>query len=246
MSGVFREEILGSMLFHIPHASAHIPDRRGYVSEELLQQEILRSTDWASDLLFRVEGIDRVVCPWSRVFCDVERFEEDPLDALGYGYYYTHTHDGDPLRDESLRSTVLHGYYQPYHRELIEKVKTIQAASLGHCTLIDCHTFPDEPFPRDDNQSKPRPDICIGVNPDNTHKTDIAIMGNFFDRQGFDTRINDPYVGALTPQGIDKVNAIMIEINRKLYMDGARIELEKVLKLNRILHELFEIYAHVQ
>jgi N-formylglutamate amidohydrolase len=60
------------MILHIPHASANIPDREGFLDEEKVQAEILKLTDWYTDDLFQSEEAIRLIAPFSRVFCDVE------------------------------------------------------------------------------------------------------------------------------------------------------------------------------
>ena len=60
-------------ILHIPHASIHIPSLEGYeVKRDVLNNEILKLTDWHTDDLF-YSAIDEVInAPFSRVFCDVE------------------------------------------------------------------------------------------------------------------------------------------------------------------------------
>ncbi len=33
----------------------------------------------------------------------------------------------------------------------------------GKSLIIDCHSFPEKPFPYEEDQSLERPDICIGT-----------------------------------------------------------------------------------
>ncbi len=83
--------------------------------------------------------------------------------------------------------------------------------------------FPHSPFPYEDDQREDRPDICIGTDP--THTTDgvrdVAIR--MFESVGWTVAVNRPFAGALVPirfYGKDRrVRALMIEVNRRLYMD---------------------------
>ncbi|QIA06473.1 N-formylglutamate amidohydrolase [Draconibacterium halophilum] len=63
------------LILHIPHASTQIPDYTGFLlSSEALQEEILKLTDWYTDELFANKRDEAIIAPFSRVFCDVERF----------------------------------------------------------------------------------------------------------------------------------------------------------------------------
>ena len=93
------------LLLHIPHASLHIPFRDGYINDPVkIENEQLKLTDWYTDELFFSSTDVMITAPFSRVFCDVERFENDAeeivdglidlcvvaigtLDALGVNSY---------------------------------------------------------------------------------------------------------------------------------------------------------------
>ena len=91
------------MILHIPHSSTHIPFRDGFISDfRTIEKEILRLTDWYTDELFHLEGQSKIVTPFSRIFCDVERFEEDTKEEMtkfGMGVLYEKTDSGDRLRE---------------------------------------------------------------------------------------------------------------------------------------------------
>jgi N-formylglutamate deformylase len=71
------------LVLHIPHSSTTIPKVEGYiVSQSILNSEILKLTDWYTDDLFQ-NNIDKdVLAPFSRIFCDVERFSEDEKEVM--------------------------------------------------------------------------------------------------------------------------------------------------------------------
>lgn len=71
------------VILHIPHASTHIPSRAAYLlSDEALDTEILRLTDWHTDDLFN-DGQDlQIVAKFSRLYCDVERFAYDDMEVM--------------------------------------------------------------------------------------------------------------------------------------------------------------------
>ena len=74
-----------SIVFHIPHASKHIPNeyiKYFNLSKKDLEIELLKMTDHFTDELFDIScsNIHQLKFPLSRLLVDVERFEEDELD----------------------------------------------------------------------------------------------------------------------------------------------------------------------
>jgi N-formylglutamate amidohydrolase len=90
------------VILHIPHASTHIPSRAAYLlSDEALEAEILRLTDWYTDDLFN-DGQDlQIVAKFSRLYCDVERFAYDDMEVMapfGMGaFHFIHHYIISPL-----------------------------------------------------------------------------------------------------------------------------------------------------
>ena len=155
-----------SFLFHIPHASTHFPFREGFYRPELVAGKVDKLTDWYTERIFHVEGIDSVQAQFSRVFCDVERVVPDdlePMAAKGMGFYYTKTDEGLNFREErEWKEIVLRDFYRPYHSKLTQLVRT-KMESTGTCCLFDGHSFSAMPFLREEDQNPERPDICLGT-----------------------------------------------------------------------------------
>ena len=94
--------IMRTLILHIPHSSPYIPAYDGFVvGKEVLNNEINLLTDWFTDELFDLP-FPKIVTHFSRVFCDVERFEDDALEVMsqyGMGMCYTHLDNGEIMRD---------------------------------------------------------------------------------------------------------------------------------------------------
>ena len=236
---VFNDEIKESFILHVPHSSTRIPDFSSYTNVGLVQSQIDLLTDWGTDKIFKVDGVDSVVCDWSRVFCDVERLVDDPLESSGYGIFYTHTDDGVCFRDESYKNKIVEDYYNRYHARLTELTRS-KEKEHGVCYIVDCHSYPNEPFIRENATEKYRPDVCIGTN-ENTPKFMLDMFVNFFVLEGYDVGINQPFSGAIIPQGCSDTYSIMIEFNRNLYMLDNRVCDDKIEVLNRSINDLFEL-----
>ncbi len=215
------------LILHIPHASTAIPDRSGYlVDDSVLQRELLLLTDWHTDHLYANATDIAVVAPFSRIFCDAERFTDDAQEVMaarGMGVLYTHTDDGTTMRhvDPRLREHILHNWYQPHHARLRTAVEQ-QLNTQGTALVVDCHSYPDAPLQRDLDRTPGRPAFSIGTDPLHTPPELIAAAVAYFAAQGHPLAIDRPYRGTLVPTpwyGTDaRVRSIMLEVNRALYL----------------------------
>jgi N-formylglutamate amidohydrolase len=216
------------LILHIPHASTAIPDRNGYVVDDAtLAHELLLLTDWHTDDLYANEHDTAVVAPFSRLFCDAERFPDDAREVMaaqGMGVLYTHTDSGRPMRsvDAALRERILRTWFTPHHERLRAAVQE-QLDLRGTALIVDCHSYPDEPLRRDLDRTPGRPAFSIGTDPLHTPPALIAAAVDFFAAHGYDLAIDRPYRGTLVPEpwyGRDaRVRSIMLEVNRALYLE---------------------------
>lgn len=241
-TNIFNEEIKSTFLLHIPHSSFYIPDESKFRVD--LSEELLLSTDVATDIIFDVEGVNKHLCHFSRLFCDVERFiVDEKMDKFGRGFYYTKTNDGKELRSfsEKDRSYILENYYNPYHKEVTSIVDEIlNKNNIVH--IIDCHSFNDKKFSFE--REGLRPDICLGVDEYHTPKYLVDYLKNIFESYNFKVEINFPHSEAFVPLKYyhldNRIKSIMIEINKKLYMnDDKIINSGKLHKLNEIINDIF-------
>ncbi len=235
------------ILLHVPHASIRIPKKeRSLFCLPDLDDELLKMTDRYCDELFT--GYDTVVFPVSRLVCDPERFRNDELESMsrmGMGAVYTKTSSGELLRriTEDERESLLQRYYDPHHRRLTVAVEA-KLQTHGWCLIVDGHSFHPAPLPYEPDQEPDRPDFCIGTDPYHTpdRLAEEAMM--FLKRQGFSVFRNSPYGGSLVPlkyYGRDRrVCSIMIEINRKLYMDKRGKRSDSFSLIQRTITTLIE------
>lgn len=224
-----------SAILHIPHSSRIIPPTARasiLLSDEALAHEMLRMTDSFTDELFQVDPsfATPVIFPVSRLVLDPERFLDDSLEPMakrGMGAVYTRTSHGDILRMEGNtpeRERLIAEYYQPHHQHLTEAVQSALDC-WGSCLIIDCHSFTSAPLPHELDQSPDRPEICIGTDDFHSPKSLETTAIELFEKAGFRTFLNQPFAGALVPMEFYRrdlrVRAIMVEVNRRLYMDEA-------------------------
>lgn len=219
------------MVIHVPHASTVVPDdviSQFVVSPAELALEIGLMTDHLTDRLYASPSATIVRFPVSRLVVDPERFESDDREVMasrGLGVIYTRTSGGASLRrvlttDE--RERLLDRYYRPHHAALTAAVAE-QLDRDGHCSIIDAHSFPSRPLPYELQQDVNRPDICIGTDDFHTPAWLRERASRLCADAGWTVEIDRPFAGALVPMryfGCDqRVRAIMIEVNRRLYLD---------------------------
>lgn len=217
------------MILHIPHSST---DTLGKKFECDIDLELSRLTDWYTDELYECDDAKRLVFPISRLICDVERFEDDSLEPMsqkGMGVCYTKNSHGDTLRaiSEHEKADIIQRYYRAHHDRL-EKLVDEELCYGDRALIVDCHSFSSTPLYHEDDKTMPRPDICLGA--DRFH-TDIELLDAFvssFSSLGYRVKINSPFSGTIVPQKYyhkdNRVQSIMIELNRSLYMDESLVK----------------------
>jgi N-formylglutamate deformylase len=222
-----------NLLLHIPHSSRLIPpEERAQLApdDRTLALELLRMTDAFTDELFAHAPFEaaRVVFPVSRLVCDVERFPDDaeePMATRGMGAVYVRTTEGLPLRGHltaTERARIIDRWYRPHHQRLTQAVDELIADGKS-CIIVDCHSFSSRPLPHEPDQDPNRPDICIGTDAWHTPARLERELSDAASAAGSSVLVDRPFAGALVPakhyRREPKVRAIMIEINRRLYMD---------------------------
>ena len=106
--------------------------------------------------------------------------------------------------------------------------------------IIDCHSFPSVPRVYEPEQELNRPDICIGVDEYHTPKELIEILKVQFEKLGYRVEINTPFAGSIVPMDYYKkdkrVISVMIEVNRKLYMNEETFEkVENFSQISKVI-----------
>jgi len=203
-----------------------IPDYREYTDIGLLYRNMLLLTDHYTDELFSVkkENCTPIIFNINRFYCDVERFFNDAdeiMSKYGHGVAYTKTCDGMILRPSPQMDKVKR-LYDNYHASVLSTINQ-SVEKFGNCLLLDAHSFPSVPLPMDLNQDANRPDFCIGFNQDGSKPSDesLTLIKDYLTTNGFSVSFNNPYAGSIFyPELKDSnVKNVMIEVNRKLYMD---------------------------
>ena len=225
------------VIVHVPHASRFIPPGRKnefILSQDQLDHELNAMTDHFTDEMAQsatLFGATLFINRMSRLVCDPERFDEDPMEPAakyGMGTVYTKTHHGQPLRsldfEATRRQEILEEYYYPYHQAFSNLIDH-NLAEFGQVWIIDLHSYPSCSFPFEDNKLD-RPDICIGY--DDFHKpegwTEWWRKSSRVSRH-LAVGHNTPFAGSFVPLphylNDTRVKSLMVELRRDGYMDEA-------------------------
>lgn len=224
---------MDGLVVHVPHSALTIPEdvrRCILLTDEQLERELLLMTDRYTDALFDLPGATVIRYPVSRLVVDPERFLDDveePMSKRGMGAVYTRTSEGAPLREQPIhaeRQNLIERFYSPHHA-LLEKVVDDALVHHGRCLVLDGHSFPSQPLPYELDQSLNRPDICLGTDPYHSPQDIVFAAHDAFASAGYRVEIDRPFSGCMVPLKHYKrrkdVRALMVEINRSLYMNEA-------------------------
>lgn len=235
-------EKYNKVVLHIPHAQTKFPFSEDYLNEDEYKFTLNNLTDHYTDELFDLKDdkVEKVVFPYSRLFCDVERYfdnDKEPMFKKGMGYYYTKGLNGIEFRkfDQSVNNSVELAYHKhhDYMRSLLNNNNTL---------LIDCHSFSNERFINDGIQTNmDLTDICIGYNK-TYNKELVDYLVKTFKDFGYSVDENSIFKGVLD-YGYSNCDCVMIEINKRLYMNNDLSKKSDFYKIQNILkHILSKLY----
>lgn len=206
----------------IPHTGTYLPNVPNVPEFERLRQDAQLLADWKVDELYPFLP-NKITSVYSRFAVDLERYADDdkePMSRKGMGMLYTRLTDGTPFDRSVFGADALFAqYYQQQHALLKTRLEEAGNGSL----LLDLHSFNPYPLLCDEEQSVPRPDICLGFNQDQTRPADAVISAvcSFLEAQGLSVKLNSPFSGAMTANTSVRYTALMIEINKSFYLtDG--------------------------
>jgi N-formylglutamate amidohydrolase len=163
----------------------------------------------------------------------VERFINDPLNEFGYGLHTIYTQSGFQYRGYDSYDETL-SIYNEWHQKLNECVK-FQFHYIDRTVIVDAHSFSEKQLK---DKVETIPDICIGSNTD-TSRVLVNLTVDHFNKLGYKVLENIPYSGAISSSGAE---SIMIEVNKKLYLDE---NYRKKSDFIRLKDDIEEVLNHI-
>lgn len=216
---------------NVPHSGREIP--KDFINDfvlpkEELDFEVSYMADNYTDALYgELLSISSFIkSTISRIVVDIERFEneeDEPMSKVGMSAFYARTSRGAVLRntDEDKREA-LKKIYEEYHNTFTDLVES-SLVKHDKAIIVDCHSFPSVSRKYEPDQGENRPDICIGSDEYHTPVDLVSILKSNFEELGYSVKINSPFTGTIIPlkyyQKDERVISVMIEVNRKLYMN---------------------------
>ncbi len=242
------------IICNVPHSSTFIP--KEFLDDYVLGfNELQRETKYMADnytnIIFSelLNFSSFIKLNISRIVLDIERFknqEDEPMSKVGMSALYTKTSDRNILREiKEENKEKLIKIYDDYHKNFTELVEN-SLQKNNFALIVDCHSFPSKVREYDTDKNQNRCDICIGVDDFHTPKVLQDLLENNFKDSGFSVKINSPFSGTIVPMDYykknNKVMSVMIEINRKIYMNEENFEANENLnnigrKISRIVME---------
>lgn len=239
-----------NIILHVPHSSKDFSfagkvDARRFSRKWLEQASAL--IDWYTDELFvprfHNESIVPVVFDTCRTLCDVERLSHDPLEKQGLGITVSRclmTHMGvyDPRMSQEGDARVMLKYLD--HQYRLASLLVQRHGSL----LLDCHSFSNGKTILQPDASKNQGiDICLGWNEDFTKPNDevLSLVEGYFKDKGYSVGLNTPYSNAKTVDTPADYNTLMVELNKKIYMDERT--LAKTDRFGKVAQDVQGLYG---
>jgi N-formylglutamate amidohydrolase len=239
------------IVFASPHSGQNYPSRFIEVSR-LSPLELRRSEDSFVDEIFATApdvGAPLLRALFPRAYVDPNRepFELDPemfadnlpdyantrspRVAAGLGTIARVVASGAEIYGDKLCFSEaldrIRGYYWPYHTALRDLVARTRE-TFGFCLLIDCHSMPSKGLPGNGSVNLESIDVVLG---DAFGRACARAVSDCAERsltsRGYRVARNNPYSGGFVTRHYGRpgegVHCLQIELNRKLYMDEARI-----------------------
>jgi N-formylglutamate amidohydrolase len=256
---LMRLELQGNEAFHFSNRKR---DKKLYTELYRLRSKSL--IDWYTDELFHTDRIrvTKVVSEICRTLCDVERMVYDPLEKIGYGiinkrmikrsYPYSSGGSHIAFKEEFFDPTCkeLLEYYTMYQSRLVYTIMNnaywVREKYFGDNSvlLIDCHSFSSMPTALcDPGPQEEQVDICLGYNDDATCPPQelIDFVASYFENLGYRVGRNSPFSHSKTVECPVPYHSLMIEVNKRCYMNEQT--LEKTKGFVRLRYEIEGLYS---
>jgi N-formylglutamate amidohydrolase len=152
---------------------------------------------------------------------------EPTVSRRGLGLLKTKSRYGEPVHERKLTVAEvmerIENYHRPYFAELAQNIARLKAA-FGVAFQLSCHCMSAIGAPTHPDPGQERADFVLGnLEGKTSSKAFIDFVDATIGSLGYSCRINFPYTGGELNRRFgapgEGVESIMIEINKKLFMD---------------------------
>jgi N-formylglutamate deformylase len=249
-----------TIIMHVPHSSREIPNNIRtdiLLNDKELEDELNEITDTATDLIAIEAAKSSRIRPWlfvnqlSRLVIDPERFPDnrEEMNSLGLAAVYLQTSQGRNLRGADFRrdDRLMNQFFYPYAKG-IEDLISLRLQALNEVTILDIHSYRTQIHPNGLNQTRRRPEICIGTNRFHTHDLLRMAATKAFAGIG-DLLENEPYSGTYVPLSFyevePRIGSLMLEIRADTFLNPDLTKSEGFIKIVGALRQLIDHLAHI-
>lgn len=226
----------------IPHAGEVVPSEAAWL-HELPETILMCDTDRYVDRLYQPAisklGLPSVIAEFHRYVVDLNRWPEDVdcesvqgnqnksgLHPKGFHWYRTtlgQTIMGKPM-PQSIHEKFVKTYFEPFHEQVREKIANFKKNGAKEVFHIDAHSMPSKGGAAHEDPGETRAQVVISdFKGKSCKKWFLDLVVSAYEKAGFQTRINWPYIGGRITQTYGQPekgqHTIQVEMNRALYMN---------------------------
>ena len=141
------------------------------------------------------------------------------------------------VNDIVLKWTDWHTDYL-FHGYRKENIRTVRFPYSRF--IVDAERLWNDPLEAEGHSEMSDIDICIGYNEDwsKPNKETIELAVNLFEDCGYKVGINEPYSNSETPECPFTYQSMMLEVNKKVYMEDGTLFLKNNLSYRRTFRDL--------
>jgi len=255
-------------LVSIPHSGEQIVEESYWLKdldEITLMYDVDRFIDQMYQFALSHYKIPKVTTPYHRYVVDCNRWTTDvdcdsveggknPSGSHPTGLHWRKTTAGHVLIKQplshQLHENIIEKYYIGFFREIDSIYRDLSQNGAKNIYHLDIHSMPSRGTDAHRDPGEERADIVIGngLGKTATREWTNQVIKAYLN-QGFEVRLNHPYTGGAIVEKYGHPDqgrqALMIELNRKLYMDekSKRIIPEKAepvkRRLNKVISEIY-------
>ena len=259
------------LLVSIPHAGEKVAEEAYWLKglpEVTLMYDVDRFVDQMYKEVLEQYQIPAVVTEWHRYVVDCNRWPNDidkdsvegaknPSGSHPTGLHWRLTTAGFPLIKKpiqwDLHQLILNKYYKGFFQEIDALYHVLQKQGAKKVYHLNLHSMPSTGTSAHRDPGAVRADIVIGNEDGKTATAEwTQSVCESYKKEGFSVSLNHPYKGGTDVEKYGDLKkgheALMIELNRKLYMDEATKKLvpEKAEPVKQRLKKVIaDIYNNI-